>query len=87
MSEQQAWLVLFCFEIVGLWGSWIVGSGRWWGWVIVMSHSIPWLIFSIIWGRWGAALMPPLWWIVQGSNAIRWRREEARASETRASLD
>lgn len=71
------WLILLGFEIVGLWGSWMVGSGRWWAWAVVLGHSIPWFVLNLDAGLWAAAAMAPLWWMVNGANLIRWRRSRA----------
>lgn len=68
------WLILLGFEIVGLWGSWMVGSGRWWAWGVVLGHSIPWFVLNLEAGLWAAAAMAPLWWAINGANLIRWRR-------------
>ncbi len=76
MSEQSWWLVLLAFEAIGLWGQWVVGTNRWWGWGVVMLHSVPWFVFSLVYGNWGAALMPPLWWSVNGWNLRKWRRND-----------
>lgn len=74
MTESDWWWVLLAFEIVGITGQWIIGSGRWWGWLIVLGHSIPWVIVAVTFERWGAAAMAPLWWTVNGINAYRWHR-------------
>jgi len=74
LSEQTWWFVLLIFEAVGLWGQWVVGTRRWWGWGVVMLHSVPWFIFSLMYENWGAALMPPLWWSVNFWNLTKWKR-------------
>jgi len=73
MTENLWWLVLLVFEAVGLWGSFQVGRGRWWGWGVVLAHSIPWFVVAVLYGPLGAALMPPLWWAVNGYNMFKWR--------------
>lgn len=74
MTESDWWWVLLAFEAIGVTGQWIVGSGRWWGWLIVLGHSIPWVIVAVTFDRWGAAAMAPLWWTVNSVNAYRWHR-------------
>lgn len=75
MTEQSWWLLLVVFEAVGLWGQWLVGRRLWWGWAVVMAHSVPWFAVSLAYGNWGAALMPPLWWSVNGWNLHKWRSD------------
>jgi len=68
------WAILLVFEAIGLVGQWIVGSGKWWGWLIVLGHSIPWFVMNLMFGSPVAALMAPLWWTVNGLNCLRWWR-------------
>lgn len=84
MSSQGWWLVLLVFEMVGLWGQYQVGAGRWWGWAVVLLHSIPWFVFAVVSGSVGAALMPPLWWVVNGWNCWSWRRGRVSVTPCRA---
>lgn len=79
MSEQSWWLVLFVFEIVGLSGQLVIGRGRWWGWLVVLVHSIPWFVVALAYGNFGAACMPPLWWAVNGFNMFKWLKAERSA--------
>ena len=80
MSENDWWFVLLAFEVVGLWGQWIVGRRLWWGWAVVMVHSVPWFLVAITYGRYGAALMPLGWWAVNGWNLRKWWREYPRTA-------
>lgn len=81
---EQVWIVLLIFEAVGLWGQWMIGSGYWWGWAVVLGHSIPWFVTNLLWGSPVAALMAPLWWSVNLSNLIRWRRQRATQYRVRS---
>lgn len=75
--SNEAWLLLLAFEILGLWGSWMVGSGRWWAWAVVLGHSIPWFVLNLAAGTWAAAAMAPLWWAVNAANLVRWHRSRS----------
>lgn len=79
MTETE-WAILLAFEALGLWGSWKVGSGRWWAWAIILGHSIPWFVLQLSAGAYVAAAMAPLWWTVNLANLIRWRRGQIRPS-------
>jgi hypothetical protein len=74
MTYQSWWLVLVVFELVGLFGQFQIGRGRWWGWAVVIGHSIPWFVVACMYGPVGAVLMPPLWWLVNGFNMRKWYR-------------
>jgi len=78
VSESFWTWVLFLFEIVGISGMWMVGRKVWWGWAIVLGHSIPWAIYSVSYERWGFVAMVGLWWSVNSVNMVRWKREAIR---------
>jgi hypothetical protein len=74
------WAILLAFEAVGLFGQWVIGTGRWWGWMIVLLHSVPWFVSHLVFGSYVAAMMAPLWWSVNGYNMMRWKRKRHRLS-------
>lgn len=75
--NEQAWTwLLFGFEIVGITGMYAVGLRKWWGWAIVLGHSIPWAIYSLTYGKTGFAAMTILWWTVNSVNMVKWRRQQ-----------
>lgn len=78
MSAEHLWTwILFAFEIVGVTGTWIVGQRRlWWGWLIILVHSIPWVVYSIVYNKPGFIAMSGLWWSVNLANALKWRSEK-----------
>jgi hypothetical protein len=76
MNAEHVWTwILFVFEIVGVIGMYVVGRRKWWGWAIVLTHSIPWFIYSVIYGKPGFIAMSFMWWIVNFTNMRRWYRE------------
>ena len=76
MSSDAIWTwVLFGMEIIGVTGMFLVGKHRWYGWVVVLMHSIPWFAYSIIHNKPGSIVMSALWWVVNMHNAIKWFRE------------
>ena len=77
MDAETIWTwVLFAFEVIGISGMWIVGKKVWWGWAIVLSHSIPWFIYSLIYDKPGFIAMSFMWWIVNATNMLKWRKED-----------
>lgn len=76
MSAETTWTwVLFFFELIGITGMWFVGRKFWWGWLIVLLHSIPWVIYSVIYGKPGFIAMSVMWWTVNAVNMTKWRKE------------
>lgn len=81
MSESTWTWVLFGAELVGMAGMLAVGRRHWWGWIVVLVHSVPWFIYAIGHDRPGFVAMSGLWWTVNGLNARRWFRHDlTRAS-------
>lgn len=77
MDESTWTWVLFLFELVGISGMWLVGKKLWYGWAIVLVHSVPWFIYSLSYGKPGFIAMSVMWWIVNFLNMNKWRREDA----------
>lgn len=76
MSAETAWTwALFGFELIGVTGMWFVGRRYWWGWLIVLLHSFPWAIYSVIYEKPGFIAMSFMWWTVNATNMIKWRKE------------
>lgn len=76
MAAASLWTwVLFAFELLGVSGMWVVGKKKWWGWAIVLLHSIPWFIYSIIYDKPGFIAMSLLWWTINFVNMMKWRRD------------
>jgi len=79
MNETIWEWILFGFELVGITGMYLVGLRKWWGWAIVLGHSIPWAIYSFTYGKRGFMAMTAMWWTVNTINMIRWRKEKLTA--------
>lgn len=77
MAHMWPWILL-CFELVGVFGQWSISRGRWWGFVVVLLHSWPWCVFSVVTGQPGFLAMFVLWQIVNGAGAVRWYRNRTR---------
>ena len=76
MDPEVIWTwVLFAFEIMGICGMWFVGKKLWWGWGIVLLHSIPWFIYSLYYGKPGFIAMSFMWWTMNFYNMRKWRKE------------
>jgi hypothetical protein len=79
MSESAWTWTLFAFELIGITGMWFVGKKVWWGWAIVLTHSVPWFIYSIVYDKPGFIAMSFMWWTVNFTNMVKWRREMTTA--------
>jgi len=62
-------------ELVGVTGGLIAGRRVWWGWLVILVHSVPWFIYSILRGKPGFIAMSGLWWTINAYNARRWYKE------------
>lgn len=70
---EAAWTwLLFVMEVVGVAGMWFVGRRHWWGWLIVLGHSVPWLVYAIVERLPGFVAMTAMWWAMHAYNARRW---------------
>ena len=75
MNDATWTWVLFAMEIIGVAGMLVVGRKIWWGWLIVLLHSIPWFIYSISHNKPGFIAMSLLWWVSHAYNMMKWRNE------------
>lgn len=76
---DSAWTwLLFGAEVVGVGGMFAVGRKHWWGWVIVLVHSIPWFVYALTHDKPGFVAMALMWWVLHAYNARRWLMEARR---------
>jgi hypothetical protein len=68
---------LFVMEIVGVCGMFAVGRLHWWGWLIVLLHSVPWFVYSIGHDKPGFIAMSLMWWITHAYNMMKWRKDSS----------
>lgn len=68
---------LFGMEIVGVCGMFAVGRLHWWGWLIVLLHSVPWFVYSISTNKPGFIAMSAMWWITHAYNMMKWRKDSS----------
>lgn len=81
MSESVWTWVLFGFELIGVTGMYFIGRKFWWGWAIVLTHSIPWFIYSLQYGKPGFIAMSFLWWSINFLNMTKWFKEKRVAQK------
>jgi hypothetical protein len=74
-------VILLITEFFGLYGSYIVGKRHWWGWLILILHDIPWLLYGIATGQFAFLVTEILWTAIFVKNLIGWR--EKRDKEKR----
>lgn len=76
MSEHAWTWLLLGMEVIGVTGMYFVGQRKWWGWFIVLIHSFPWAIYSVLYDKPGFIAMTMLWWTMNFRNMRKWRREQ-----------
>jgi hypothetical protein len=72
MSDATWTWLLFSMEFIGVSGMLLVGRRLWWGWLVVLVHSIPWFVYAVTHRKPGFVAMSFLWWTVHAYNAWRW---------------
>lgn len=78
MTDTQWTWLLFAMEIVGVTGMIAAGRHKWWGWTIVLAHTVPWLAYSITHDKPGFIAMWALWAGAHTTNTIRWKRQHRK---------
>jgi hypothetical protein len=75
MNDATWTWLLFAMEIIGVAGMFVVGKKIWWGWAIVLAHSLPWFVYSISHDKPGFIAMSLMWWVTHFYNMVKWRQE------------
>lgn len=78
MSETTWTWMLFAMEIVGVFGTYLVGNKKWYGHTIVALHSFPWFIYSIVFNKPGFIAMWIMWQWVHWRNMWKWHNDNSR---------
>jgi hypothetical protein len=78
MSDSTWTWALFGMEFVGVIGMVFVGRRHWWGWLVVLGHSVPWFVYALTHDKPGFVAMTLMWWTMNAYNARRWYREARR---------
>ena len=80
MNNEATWTwILLGFEFVGITGMWLVGARKWWGWGMVLTSSMPWLAYAIVFHKPGFVAMSCIWIVTHSRNMVRWRKIAAQA--------
>ena len=75
MNNEATWTwILLGFEFVGITGMWLVGARKWWGWGMVLTSSMPWLAYAIVFHKPGFVAMSCIWIVTHSRNMVRWRK-------------
>lgn len=74
--------MLFGMEIIGIVGMLMVGRKHWWGWLIVLLHSVPWFVYSVMFDKPGFMAMSIMWWATHLYNCGKWYLEKQRLAVT-----
>ena len=75
MSDALWTWLLFGMEIIGVTGMWFVGRKKWWGWLIVLLHTLPWFVYSVTHHKSGFIAMSIMWWSMHAYNMMKWRKD------------
>ena len=72
-ESMWTWILLGC-ELVGITGMLLIGARKWWGWALVLAHSMPWLAYSIVFHKPGFIAMSVMWIGTHARNMHVWRK-------------
>lgn len=93
MDNESAWTwILLGCELVGITGMLLVGARKWWGWALVLAHSMPWLAYSIVFNKPGFIAMSVMWIGTHARNMHLWRKnnrstDQLTSIRTRSEVD
>lgn len=77
------WILLGC-ELVGITGMLLVGARKWWGWALVLAHSMPWLAYSIVFNKPGFIAMSVMWIGTHTRNMHLWRKSNKSTTQPKS---
>ncbi len=75
-ESMWTWILLGC-ELVGISGMLLIGARKWWGWALVLAHSLPWLAYSIVFHKPGFIAMSVMWIGTHARNLHVWRKNNS----------
>ena len=75
--EYWSW-VLTAFGIFGLW---VAGSGKSWGWLIGLGIQVVWIWFAIATKQYGFIVSAIAYSIVYGRNYKKWKSKACQEAE------
>lgn len=75
MTEATWTWILVGFELVAIGGMWMVGARKWWGWGMVLSSSLPWMVYAIVFNKPGFVVMSSIYIVTHSNNLYRWRKK------------
>jgi len=81
MTEATWSWILVGFELVAIGGMWMVGARKWWGWGLVLTSSLPWMVYAIVFNKPGFVVMSSIYIITHSNNLYRWRKRHVKDAQ------
>ena len=69
------WSILL--TTVGIFGLWIAGQKKAWGWSVGVAAQLLWIAYAITTRQWGFIASALVYGAVYGRNFLAWRKEPA----------
>jgi vancomycin permeability regulator SanA len=63
----------YILSIIGVCGMLVIGTHRWWGWLIAFTNECLWVAFAVATRQYGFILGAAFYGTVNAFNAYRWR--------------
>ena len=87
MTEATWSWILVGFELVAIGGMWMVGARKWWGWGLVLTSSLPWMVYAIVFNKPGFVVMSSIYIITHSNNLYRWRKRHVEDTQNTATQE
>lgn len=73
MKQLLPWLT----SAVTLYGMWVIGNKKWYGWLVGLGNQALWIATSIAFAEWGLLPLSACLVVLYTRNLIRWRKVPA----------
>lgn len=78
------WLIMYgswCLAPFGLYGMWVTGRKRTWGWIVSMCTQALWALYAIGTAQYGFLIGTVSYFVIYLRNWILWRRDDRSTTE------
>lgn len=70
-----AWWWSYLLSAIGIFGLWIAGSKKTWGWLVGVGVQLLWITYALVSEQYGFIISALAYGFVYGRNWLAWRRD------------